>query len=515
MKKLFLFVYFALIFAGAKAQQWDWAIQENVRKFAIDSAGNVFTQTAFTIKRFKSNGIFHWQKQFSGDLLIRAMAADNSGNLYFAGVFTNFSLNANHFTSTGNKDIFLCKIDSAGALVWNKIIGGATYDNVTDLYLNKQKKIIICGDAGIGAIIGSSLFSETEMFTARFDLNGNMEMLIHHSGGSAWEVSADTSGNTYLLGRINIDDTLAFGNGVVLYGQPLNSFTATHFIAKFDSIGNILWANDMGDNYYEPLKHLGIDNNGNIYLTKWGRYSGFNLRKFDSLGNSMGYHNIGGLYGDCYSLCVDNDDFIWLTGYVWSHPINGHSFIWEFDPSNNYRGSIPATVSAIGNNIANDYNNNIYVSGSFNDTAAFGSTVLLASAGNYFLAKMHRNSNIITSVTKTNVLCNGQCTGAATATPSGGQSPYTYLWAPGGETTATITGICAGTYTYTVTDSVGSTVNSNVKITQPNPLLLSETHTNLCDDQCSGTVILTRSGGTPPILLVVQQAGFALALILT
>lgn len=401
MRHSLLFIFCLLSFASY-AQQWDWAIQENVRKFAVDSTGNVFTQNDSTIKRFNSKGVFKWQKQFSGDLLISGMVADNSGNLYIAGGFTDFFIGAYHFTSLGNRDIFFCKIDSLGTLLWKKIVGGTNDDNVTDLYLTKKQKILICGNVGAGAVFGSIIFSETEFFTARYDVNGSMEMLFNHSGGDAWEVSGDTNGNTYLLGGINNginnNDTLDFGNGVILYGYGGGGDPGNYFIAKFNSTGNILWANDLGCSYYEPFKNLAIDNNGNFYLAKWQRYNGFDLSKFDGLGNFIWNHNTNGIYGDCYALCIDNNDAIWLAGDIWNSPFYGQSFIWEFDSSSNLTETTPATVSASGNNIANDNSNNIYISGVFNDTAVFGTTILLASAGNYFLAKMGRNSNAINYV---------------------------------------------------------------------------------------------------------------------
>lgn len=320
------------------------------------------------------------------------MVADNSGNLFIAGVFTAFDIGATHFISAGSNDIFFGKINSSGILIWYKILGGVNNDKVSDLYLTKKQKILICGTAGAGAAIGSATLSEAEFFIGRYDLNGNIELLIHHSGGEAWEVSADTSGNIHLLGGINVNDTLNFGNGVILYGCGIGCM-GSHFIAKFNATGNILWAKDLGTNYYGPFKHLGIDNNGNIYLTDWERYSGFDLYKLDGAGNFIWNHDIDGLYGDCYSLCIDNNDAIWLTGDIENAPWIGNPFIWEFDPSNNLTGTVPATKSASGNNIINDYNNNIYVSGVFADTIVFGNTTLLSSSGNYFLAKMNRNSN--------------------------------------------------------------------------------------------------------------------------
>ncbi len=247
MKKYILYA-FCLLSLSSVAQQWEWAIQESVQKLAVDSVGNAFTQNDSTIKKFDSNGTLLWQKQFIGDLLVRGLAADNAGNFYITGVFTSFFIDNYHFTSNGNKDVFLGKFNLSGTLLWNKIIGGTGNENVTDLFATKNQKILICGTAGTGTIIGTTFFSEPALFTIRYDLNGNQESLLNHAGGEAWEVSADAIGNIYLLGGININDTLDFGNGVTLNGLPALDPFGTHFMAIFDVLGNILWANDMGSN---------------------------------------------------------------------------------------------------------------------------------------------------------------------------------------------------------------------------------------------------------------------------
>ncbi len=54
--------------------------------------------------------------------------------------------------------------------------------------------------------------------------------------------------------------------------------------------------------------------------------------------------------------------------------------------------------------------------------------------------------------------------GTATVVPTGGTLPYTYLWSPGGQTTATVTGLGWGTYTVTVTDSNGCSASSPITV---------------------------------------------------
>ncbi|QQS29850.1 MAG: hypothetical protein IPM47_02515 [Sphingobacteriales bacterium] len=103
------------------------------------------------------------------------------------------------------------------------------------------------------------------------------------------------------------------------------------------------------------------------------------------------------------------------------------------------------------------------------------------------------------SRTITNVLCFGNSTGAINLTVTGGTSPYTYNWG-GGITTEDRTGLAAGTYTVTVTDTNGCTGTSSATVTQPAAALsLSTSVTNvLCFGNSTGAINLTVSGGTSP-----------------
>lgn len=54
--------------------------------------------------------------------------------------------------------------------------------------------------------------------------------------------------------------------------------------------------------------------------------------------------------------------------------------------------------------------------------------------------------------------------GSATAYVTGGIPPYTYLWTPGNQTTAFVSNMAAGSYTFTVTDNAGCVMNTPVTI---------------------------------------------------
>jgi gliding motility-associated-like protein len=114
-------------------------------------------------------------------------------------------------------------------------------------------------------------------------------------------------------------------------------------------------------------------------------------------------------------------------------------------------------------------------------------------------------STISLSTSKTDVNCFSACNGSATVSPSGGAGPYTYLWQPGNLTGQTITNICAGSYTVTVTDAGGCTASASITINQPSALNVSITSpvgpggTNIgCAGETNGSATANPSGGVSP-----------------
>ncbi len=103
---------------------------------------------------------------------------------------------------------------------------------------------------------------------------------------------------------------------------------------------------------------------------------------------------------------------------------------------------------------------------------------------------------------QTNVNCYGNSTGSATASATGGTSPYTYSWnTTPVQTSITATGLAIGTYTVTATDNKGCTSTANVTITQPTAALVASVPTKVnvsCYGQSTGTATASATGGTGP-----------------
>jgi hypothetical protein len=104
------------------------------------------------------------------------------------------------------------------------------------------------------------------------------------------------------------------------------------------------------------------------------------------------------------------------------------------------------------------------------------------------------------NVNQSNVSCNGACDGSISVTGiTNGVAPYTYAWS-NGETSQDISGLCAGDYYVTVTDSKNCSVTSETyTITEPIEISIGNiTVNNISESSANGSVQVSVSGGTSP-----------------
>ncbi len=97
------------------------------------------------------------------------------------------------------------------------------------------------------------------------------------------------------------------------------------------------------------------------------------------------------------------------------------------------------------------------------------------------------------------VSCNGGTNGIASSVTCGEASRFSYLWSDANsQTTFSATGLNAGTYTLTVSDSSGHSATAPVTIIQPPVLTLSIADTNAsCDGFSNGSAVAIVIGGVP------------------
>ncbi|MDX1408444.1 MAG: gliding motility-associated C-terminal domain-containing protein, partial [Saprospiraceae bacterium] len=96
------------------------------------------------------------------------------------------------------------------------------------------------------------------------------------------------------------------------------------------------------------------------------------------------------------------------------------------------------------------------------------------------------------------VSCAGECDGELIAASVNGVGNLSYSWS-NGETTQSLVGLCAGSYTVTVTDEIGQTAVATAEVTEPPALALSvEVMDALEPGSSDGSATAVVSGGVPP-----------------
>ncbi len=215
-------------------------------------------------------------------------------------------------------------------------------------------------------------------------------------------------------------------------------------------------------------EQLAIDGSNNLYIA-----SGFGIQEVNFNTHiitgvaGIGVYGFSGMGGPAtaaefeysYGVAVDNNGNIFI-------PAQGDQSVLKVNTSgiiNVFAGNGTQGFSGDGGPATAAETNNIY--GACVDK--YGN-VYIADQSNHRIRVV--GFGAIASV-NSNATCYGSPTGSATVTTIGvGQMPYTYLWSPGGYSTATVSSLSGGTYTIQVTDAIGRVAYSNVTISQ-NPFL--------------------------------------------
>jgi len=155
-------------------------------------------------------------------------------------------------------------------------------------------------------------------------------------------------------------------------------------------------------------------------------------------------------------------------------------------------GTSPYTYSWSNGSLSQDLN--AIVSGVY--TVTVTDFNLCTSTASYTVNQP--NAPLSASLNPTDVLCNGEATGAVVSTVSGGTLPYSYSWS-NGMTSPNLTLINAGVYTLNVTDAQGCTAFTGTTVNEPLQLVLTPTVTDAsCFGGSDGEIVLSVTGGEQP-----------------
>lgn len=422
----FLSLCLAGTFASANAQGVDLAWVNTIagsgadtgRSVFVDGQGNVFTTGSFQdtvdfdpgaavlnqisvggsdifISKVDAAGNLVWAKGMGGTDLDegKAIVVDASGNVYTAGYFTgtaNFDLPGTQGarTSNGDKDIFITKHDASGNFLWVKTMGGTGLDQAMSLVLNNMDGIYITGqfegsvDFGSG---GSSNLTVTTnapaaVFICKMDSSGTVNWVKSFNGNSSSmgnAIALDNTGNVYTTG--SFVDTIDFNPGTASFPLIANGTQGMEdiFISKLDSLGNFIWAKQIGGSESDIAYSLKLDPWNNIILA--GKFAG--TVDFDP---NAGVHNMASKFNTTLNLGIFSDGFVVKLdvdgNFIWAKQLGGE----QFDEIKS---------------IQTDSKGNIYATGFYQGIGTFGTNTLTAANGvwvpDIFISKMDTSGTFV------------------------------------------------------------------------------------------------------------------------
>jgi hypothetical protein len=284
-----------------------------------------------------------WGVDGTSDSDTRATATDSKGNAYLAGGFGDtISFGSNHLTATGLSSSYIVKYDTMGNVTWvatPKPTGLLSYAVIYGVATYSYKSVYAAGKYRDTVAFGGDTLRDAtaiiDMFVAKYNSSGN-EVWARHatypsrfSDGEAYAVATDRYGNVFVTG--DFYDTITFG------AYTLRSGHNNIFLVKYDSNGNVLWAEQSVTPSYSSYCNyptICTDNAGSVYLTaelkdsiSFGPYllpgyaGGYSeiLVKYDSSGNVLwANHSVAASYfSSCTGSSVSSDKagYIYQTGY--------------------------------------------------------------------------------------------------------------------------------------------------------------------------------------------------------
>ncbi|GAB3171672.1 SBBP repeat-containing protein [Telluribacter humicola] len=309
--------------------------------------------------------VMAWRAGGTEEDLGHSIAVDMSGNTYVTGFFHGTATFGNStLTSTGNRDIFIVKYDRKGEVLWAHKAGGNGRDEGRDIAVDRNGNVYITGYFENIITFGSTSLASNgndDMFLVKYSSNGDV-LWAQKTGGTELDqgfgVAVDMNGFVYVTGYFS--STASFGSNSLVSSGDFDIF-----IAKYNSNGDVQWAQKAGGVSADQGSAITVDESGTIYVT----------------GTFSVTATFGTVTHSSITSSVSSDVF------VARYSSSGEA-LWVRS-AGSYR-------SDFTHSIAVDKAGNIYIVGSFRDSFFIGSIRLQAgiATSDAFLAKFNNSGEV-------------------------------------------------------------------------------------------------------------------------
>ena len=230
--------------------------------------GNSTDNYRISVIKIDSAGNINWSRKFNFGTLYSEgnnIVQTSDGNYVIAGAYE---------ISSGNENIFILKLNSNGENLWAKTYGDGGFDVVHDMKKTNEGGFIIVGESQVG------YHGEYKLDVIKLNSVGTLVWKKKYDEGTSAYSVCSTFDNGYIIlgvhllmkidsvGNVKWSKTTNILQGRCIIETNDKGFFATgdnFYIARTDSIGNLIWVNNLGLNHpyqgylYDCIK---TDDNG-------------------------------------------------------------------------------------------------------------------------------------------------------------------------------------------------------------------------------------------------------------
>lgn len=395
------------------------------------------------ITKYNNQGELQWVQQLRGTSTdrINGVSITDDNSIYIVGEFRNtLYYNTDSLVSQGRLDVFVAKLDSSGQFLWAFSTGGAQDDSAEDIDVLSNGNLVLTGYFQINFPWGNDTLRTTtsrDVFVGAVSPTGTPLWASLLSGPAVDEshsIATDSSNCLYIMGSFR--DYL-YPNGAVVPSEG----NVDAFLAKYDSVGQLIWAEVMGGPAGDQGRYVTVDAAQNVIAGGWissylsipstltfivaNREEDAFVVKYDPTGQLIWAKvvgkDLGGGSGDggffderVYAIATDEHEDIYLMGTLDSLlVINGDSlrnrhlnrptdiFILKYGADGTYKWG--QTLGHYYNDFCYDLivpnSRELYMAGSYQDTSIFVNDTLISDFGyDIFVAKFSMDTSLTISL---------------------------------------------------------------------------------------------------------------------
>lgn len=221
------------------------------------------------VVKLDSAGAVAWGKVFgaAGDQIAYGVAVDAAGGIAVTGTFAgSLDFGGGAHTPTAGDDAFVAKLDASGGWVWSKTLSGSGNQQGRDVAIDSAGRVTVIGDfsSSINAGLGAlSSAGGSDVFLAQFNA----------AGDPTWAKVYGSASNQYGYG-IAVDSldqlgvTGQFAGTISFAGATLSSAgSADVFVAKIAPDGSGYWNRGFGSTSNQIGRAISMDPLGHALVT--------------------------------------------------------------------------------------------------------------------------------------------------------------------------------------------------------------------------------------------------------